>query len=81
MTKICEGFAGGFAQVHRTLDRAHQLVEGVMRTQKSGEAVKLYGRFMGGSDRNTSNSGRSAQLVHDMQSVQSRINTGYCASR
>jgi hypothetical protein len=40
-----------------------------------------YWRFMGGSDRNTSNLGRSAQTVHDMQSVQSRINTGYFASR
>jgi hypothetical protein len=42
--------------------------------------VVSYWRFMGGSDRNTSNSGRSAQTVHDMQFVQHRINTGYFAS-
>ena len=48
MTKICESFAGGFASVGRTLDRPRQLVEGVLRMQKSGEVVELYGRFMGG---------------------------------
>jgi hypothetical protein len=40
-----------------------------------------YWRFMGGSDRNTSNSGHSAQTVHDTQSVHRRINTGDCAYR
>lgn len=80
MTKICESFAGGFARVGRTLDRAPQPVEGVLRMQKSGEVVELYGRFMGGSDRNTSNSGRFGQSVQFMQFVQSRINTGYFAS-
>jgi hypothetical protein len=63
------------------MDRPQQLVEGALRMQKSGEMTKLYGRFMGGSDRNTSNSGRSAQSVQDMQSVQHRINTGDCVSR
>ena len=48
--------------------------------QKSREVVELYGRFMGGSDRNTSNSGRFGQSRHFMQIVQSRINTGYFAS-
>jgi hypothetical protein len=42
--------------------------------------VVSYWRFMDGSDRNTNNSGRSGQTVRGMQFVQSRINTGDCAS-
>ena len=80
MTKICESFAGGFAQVGRTLDRPPQPIKGLLRMQMSGKVVEIYGRFMGGSDRNTNNSGRFAQSVHFMQIVQSRINTGYFAS-
>ena len=81
MTKICESFASGFAWVGRTLDRPPQPVEGVLRMQNSREVVKLYGRFMGGSDRNTGNSGRLGQSRHFMQMAQDRINTGYFASR
>ena len=44
-------------------------------------ASKVYGRFMGGSDRNTSNSGRFGQSVQFMQMVQGRIDTGHFASR
>jgi hypothetical protein len=80
VTRICESFAGGFARVGGTLDRPPQPVEGVFRVQKSREVVELYGRFMGGSDRNTSNSGRFGQSVQFMQMAQSRINTGYFAS-
>ena len=81
MTKICESFAGGFARVGRILDRPPKPVEAVLRVQKSGEVVELYGRFMGGSDRNTSNSGRFGQTMQFMQMAQRRINTGYFASR
>ena len=42
---------------------------------------EIYGRFMGGSDRNRSNSGQSGQCVQHMQIVQSRINIGDFASR
>ncbi len=42
--------------------------------------IEIYGRFMGGSDRNRSNSGRRGQCVQHMQIAQSRINTGYFAS-
>ena len=80
MTKICESFAGGFARVGRTLDRPPQPVEGVLRMQNSREVAELYGRFMGGSDRNTGNSGRLGQSRHFMQMAQGRINTGYFAS-
>ena len=81
MTKICESFAGGFARVGRTLDCSPQPVEAVLRMQKSGEVVQIYGRFMGGLNRNTSNSGRFEQSMHFMQMAQGRINTGYFASR
>jgi hypothetical protein len=81
VTKICESFAGGFAQVGRTLDRPPHPVEGVLRMQNSREVVELYGRFMGGSDRNTGNSGRLGQSRHFMQMAQGRINTAYFASR
>ncbi len=80
MTKICESFAGGFARVGRTLDRPPQPLEGVLRMQNSREVVELYGRFMGGSDRNTGNSGRFWQYVQNIHILQSRMNTGYFAS-
>jgi hypothetical protein len=80
VTKICESFAGGFARVGRTLDCSPQPVECVLRMQKSGEVVEIYGRFMGGSDRKTSNSGRFGPFRHFMQMAQGRINTGYFAS-
>ena len=80
MTEICESFAGGFARVGRTLDRPPQPIEGVLRMQNSREVVELYGRFMGGSDRNAGNSGRLGQSRHFMQMAQGRINTGYFAS-
>jgi hypothetical protein len=55
-------------------------VQGVLLIQRSGEVTELYGRFMGGSNRNMSNSGRLGQSVQFMQMVQHRINTGYFAS-
>jgi hypothetical protein len=76
VTTICESFAGGFAQIGRNLDGPQQPVEGVLRMQKSGEVAELYGRFMGGSDRNTSNSGHFGQSMQFVQITQSRINTG-----
>src|SRR5258708_25279230 len=42
---------------------------------------EIYGRFMGGSDLNRSNSSRLGQFVQHMQIAQSLINTGYFASR
>ena len=80
MTKICESFASGFAWVGRTLDRPPRPVEGVLRMQNSREVAELYGRFMGGSDRNTSNSGRFGQSVQFMHMAQGRINTDSFAS-
>src|SRR5712692_9290850 len=42
---------------------------------------EIYGRFMVGSDQNRSSLGRLGQSVQHMQIAQSRINTGYFASR
>ncbi len=75
MRKICESLAGGFARVDRTLDRPPQSVEGVLRMQKSGEVVELYGRFMGGSDRNRALLDNQGNSMHVMQIAQGRINT------
>jgi hypothetical protein len=80
VAKICESFAGGFAQGGKNLNRPEHPVQGVLLIQKSGEVVEVYGRFMGGSDRNTSNSGRFGQSRHFMQMAQGRINTGYFAA-
>ena len=80
MTKICESVSDGFAQGGRNLDLPERPVQGVLLIQKSGKLAQLYGRFMGGSDRNMSNLGRLGQSVHFMQMVRSRINTGYFAS-
>jgi hypothetical protein len=52
VTKICESVSDGFAQGGRNLDRPQRPVQGVLLIQKSGELAQLYGRFMGGSDRN-----------------------------
>ena len=44
MTKICEGFAGGFARIGRALDYPPQPVGRVLRMQESGK----WPNFMGG---------------------------------
>ena len=61
MTKICESFARGFAQGGKNLDRPEQPVQGVLLIQRSGKVTQLYWRFISGSDRNRSNSGRPGQ--------------------
>ena len=52
------------------------------RVVKSNTAVRseICGRFGGGSAGNSAFLGKGRRLVHDMQFVQSRINTGYFAS-
>jgi len=42
---------------------------------------EIWGRFGGGSAGKSALLGKGRQLVHDMQFVQSRIKTGYFASR
>jgi len=48
------------------------------QVQGKGE---IWWRFGGGSDRNRALLGSQSNSMHSMQIVQSRINTGDCASR
>jgi hypothetical protein len=75
VTKICESFASGFARVRRTLDCPPQPVEDVLRMQKSGDVVELYGRF--GPE--YKQFGSLWAIYAFMQMAQGRINTGYFA--
>ena len=80
MTKICESFADGFARIGRTLDRQELSVLAVFEIAEVHGNAEIWRRFGGGSDRNRALLGNPVQLGHDMQLVQSRINTGYFAS-
>jgi len=69
---FCPGWQNsGSADAARKMSFAHS---------KERESGRVLWRFMGGSDRNTSNSGRFVQSVQFMQTAQGRINTGYFAS-
>jgi hypothetical protein len=78
--KLCSAFFGAFAQVGSNLDSQEQSEQGVSHIAQLRGTTEVYGRFMGGSGRNTSNSGRLGQSVQFMHVVQRRINTGDCAS-
>ena len=80
MTKISESFADGFAQSSRTLDRQEVSVLAVLEIEEVHGHAEIWRRFGGGSDRNRALLGNPVQPVHDMQVVQSRINTAYFAS-
>jgi hypothetical protein len=80
VTKICEGFADGFARIGRTLDRQERSVLTVLEIAEVHGNGEIWRRFGGGSDRNRALLGNPAQPVHDMQNVQSRINTACFAS-
>jgi len=81
VTKICESFAHGFARIGRTLDRQELSVLAVFEIAEVHGNAEIWRRFGGGSDRNRALLGNPVQPVHDMQLVQSRLNTGYFASR
>jgi hypothetical protein len=81
VTKICESFADGFARIGRTLDRQGISVLAVLEIAEAHGNAEIWRRFGGGSDRNRALLGNPAQPVHDMQIVQDRLNTGYCAFR
>ena len=81
MTKICPSFVGDFSRVGGNLDRPEQLVICVLHFAEVRGHGEVYGRFMGGSDRNRSNSGHLGRFVQYMQNAKSLINTGDCTSR
>jgi hypothetical protein len=78
---ICSGFVGGSVQVDYNLDRPEQSVQVDLHMAKVQEKVGIWRRFGGGSDRNRALLGNGGNSMHDMQIVQSRINTAYFASR
>jgi hypothetical protein len=81
VTKICENFADGFARIGRTLDRQELSVLAVFDIAEVHGNTEIWRRFGGGSDRNRALLGNKGNSMHDMQSMQSRINTAYFASR
>ena len=78
MLNLCSSCVGVFAQVGFNLERSVRVVLHMAKGQRKGE---IWRRFGGGSDRNRALLGNPVQPVHDMQIVQSRINTAYFASR
>lgn len=54
------------------------LAEGASCTETGKGSAEVYGRFMGGSDQNTDNSGQFELFVHFMRIAQSRIDNGDC---
>jgi len=81
VTKICESFADGFARIGRSLDRHELSVLAVLDIAEVHRSGEIWRRFGGGSDRNRALLGNKGNSMHDMQIVQSRINTAYFASR
>jgi hypothetical protein len=81
VTKICESLADGFARIGRTLDRLELSVLAVLEIAGVHGNAEIWRRFGGGSDRNRALLGNGGNSMHDMQIVQSCINTAYFASR
>jgi hypothetical protein len=78
---ICSDIVGGCVQVGYSLDCPEQSAQVVMHVAQVLEEGEIWRRFGGGSDRNRALLGNQGNSMHDMQIVQSLINTGDCASR
>jgi hypothetical protein len=72
---------GGVAQVGNKLDHPVPSARAVLHTTEVQGEAEIWWRFGGGSDRNRALLGNQGNSMHDMQIVQSRINTGDFASR
>ena len=81
MLNICSGFIGGSVQVGNKLDREEHSAQAVLHIAEVQGTAQIWWRFGGGSDRNRALLGNQGNSMHDMQIVQSRINTGDFASR
>jgi hypothetical protein len=77
---ICSGSVGGSVQVGYNLDLPERSVQVDLHMAQMLEEGEIWRRFGGGSDRNRALLGNKGTSMHDMQSVQSRINTAYFAS-
>ncbi len=81
MLKACSNSMGGRIRSGDNLDRLEWTAQASLHVAKAQSEAKICRRFVGGSARNRAVLGNPGQPVHGMQSVQSRINTGDCASR
>lgn len=81
MLKACSNVVGGRIQSGDNLDRLEWTAQAFLRIAKAQSGASNCRRFVGGSARNRAVLGNPGQPVHGMQLVQSRINTGDCASR
>ena len=81
MLNICSGFIGGSVQVGGNLGRPEQSVQMDLHMAQVQGKAEIWRRFGGGSDRNRALLGNQSNSMHGMQIMQSRINTGDCASR
>jgi hypothetical protein len=79
--KACSNFGDGWVQGGDNLDRVEQTAQAILHTAQAQDEPQIYWRFISGFSPSGSNLGRPKQLGHFMRSVQSRINTGDCASR
>ena len=80
MPNICSGSVGGSVQVGYNLDLPERSVQVDLDMAQMLEEGEIWRRFGGGSDRNRALLGNEGNSMHDMQIVQSRINTGDFAS-
>ena len=80
MLNICSDFVGGSIQVGYNLDRPEHSVQVDSHLAEMQEEVEIWWRFGGGSDRNRALLCNNGNSMHDMQIVQSRINTAFFAS-
>ena len=80
MPNICSGSVGGSVQVAYNLDLPEQSVQVDLHMAQMQDEGEIWRRFGGGSDRNRALLGNKGTSMHDMQSVQSRINIAYFAS-
>ena len=80
MLNICSGSVGGSVQVGYNLDLPEQSVQVDLHMAQMQDEGEIWRRFGGGSDRNRALLSNKGNSMHDMQIVQSRINTACFAS-
>ena len=80
MLNLCSSFVGGLAHVGGNLDRPERSVQVALHMAQVQGDAEICRRFGGGSDRSRALLGNTGNSMHRMQTVQSRINTGDCAS-
>ncbi len=81
MLEVSSNLVGGEIRSSDNLDRLEWTAQAFLHIAKAQSEATICRRFVGGSARNGALLGDPGQPVRDMQIVQSRINTGDCASR